>query len=237
MAHTEEIFRNDSYRRSCTATIIDVAEDAIILDRTLCYPSGGGQPGDHAVLTKEDGGIIAIIDTVYGSDGAILHKIAAAERVKIQSGDQVRVQIDWDRRYRHMRVHSCLHLLSAILPYPVTGGQIRELEGRLDFDIATPGLDKVALTKQLNDLIAADHAVTMESIDEAELDRNPGLVRTMAVAPPRGRGSVRLIRIADCDLQPCGGTHVQHCGEIGVAAITKIEKKGSRNRRVRIALS
>jgi len=134
-------------------------------------------------------------------------------------------------------MHTALHLLSAVLPYPVTGGAVGEAESRLDFDIPEAGLDKELITAELNKMILADAPVSARWITDAELEANPALVKTMAVKPPMGTGRVRLIEIAGFDLQPCGGTHVRRTGEIGPVRVTQIEKKGKQNRRVRIALA
>lgn len=237
MGKTEELFRSDSYLRACEARVMSVnALGGIVLDRTIFYPTAGGQPGDKGVIQFDNGASIEIATTLYDKEtGDIVHVPSAAPQ--IESGQAVNCALDWERRHAHMRVHTCLHLLCALLPYPVTGGSIGEGEGRLDFDIPDAGLDKDALTQELNALIARDAAISMEWIPEEELDARPELVRTMAVSPPRGSGQVRLIRIADIDLQPCGGTHVAATGEIGSATVTKIEKKGAQNRRVRIRLN
>ncbi len=150
-------------------------------------------------------------------------------------GDAVRAEIDWDKRYARMRMHTALHLLTAALPYAVTGGSVGEQDGRLDFDIPEGGLDKDAITAKLAEMIATDAGVTSRWISDAELEANPGLVKTMSVKPPVGTGQVRLIEIAGIDLQPCGGTHVRQLSEIGAVRVTQIEKKGKQNRRVRIA--
>ncbi|GAB4238644.1 MAG: alanyl-tRNA editing protein [Methyloligellaceae bacterium] len=233
---TEELFREDSYLKECAARVVGINErGGIILDRTVFYATGGGQPGDSGTLVGADGREIEIATTVYDRDsGAIVH--VPAEPADIAAGESVTCRIDWVRRHLHMRVHSCLHLLCALLPYPVTGGSIGAGEGRLDFDIPEAGLDKAALSEELNRLIERDAPIAMRWISDEELDAKPELVRTMSVQPPRGGGRVRLIEIADIDLQPCGGTHVARTSEIGPAQVTKIEKKGAQNRRVRIAL-
>lgn len=237
MGKTQELFRDDSYLRSCEARVVGVnALGGIILDRTVFYPTAGGQPGDKGLVQLDDGTSIEIATTLYDKEiGDIVH--VPSELPRIEPGQAVNCALDWERRYAHMRVHTCLHLLCALLPYPVTGGSIGEGEGRLDFDIPDAGLDKDALTQELNALIARDAPISMEWIPEEELDARPELVRTMAVSPPRSSGQVRLIRIAEIDLQPCGGTHVAATGEIGSATVTKIEKKGAQNRRVRIRLN
>ncbi|MEC9369418.1 MAG: alanyl-tRNA editing protein [Pseudomonadota bacterium] len=233
---TEELFRDDSYLRACDARVVSVSErGGILLDRTVFYPAGGGQPGDTGWLALEDGAKIAIATTVYDEERNIVHVPASADGLP-KPGANVTCQVDWDTRYPRMKVHSALHLLCAALPYPVTGGQIGDGEGRLDFDIPEAGLDKDALSQKLNELIAKDAAVTVRWITDEELDARPELVRTMAVKPPRGSGRVRLVEIDGIDLQPCGGTHVQRTGEIGKVQVTKVEKKGAQNRRIRLAL-
>jgi misacylated tRNA(Ala) deacylase len=238
---TEPLFRSDPYARSCEAQIVAVNErGGITLDRTVFYPTGGGQPGDSGVLKLSDGGEIPIATTVKGGPGdgddAIVHVPAEGSPVATV-GDRVTLELDWDRRYRHMRVHTCLHLLSSVLEYPVTGGQVGDGKGRLDFDIPEAGLDKDEITVELNRLIEADKPVTTEWISDAELAAQPELVKTMSVQPPTGAGRVRLIRVEGHDLQPCGGTHVAQTGEIGPVTVTKIEKKGRQNRRVSVSLN
>ena len=239
MAATTLLFRDDAYVQSCDATVIDVTpEGGVIVDRTVFYAQGGGQPGDQGSIVVDGGAGIAITNTVYGADRThVAHLIGtdAAQRVRV--GQAVRLELDWARRFRLMRTHTALHLLSVVLPYPVTGGAIGDGEGRLDFDIQDAGLDKAELTDRLNALIAQDAAVSDRWISDEELDANPGLVKTMSVKPPRGSGRVRLVEIAGIDLQPCGGTHVRRTGEIGSATVTDIEKKGKQNRRVRISLA
>ncbi|NKB49793.1 MAG: alanyl-tRNA editing protein [Alphaproteobacteria bacterium] len=238
---TEPLFRSEPYTRTCEAQIVAVNDrGGIILDRTLFYPTGGGQPGDSGTLKLASGPEIAIATTVKGGpdDGAdaIVH-VPAEGSATPAVGDQVTLEIDWARRHRHMRVHTCLHLLSAVLDFPVTGGQVGDSKGRLDFDIPEAGLDKDEIGAELNRLIAEDHPVAAEWISDAELAAQPELVKTMSVQPPTGAGQVRLIRVEGLDLQPCGGTHVARTGEIGPVTVTKIEKKGRQNRRVSIALN
>jgi misacylated tRNA(Ala) deacylase len=229
---TDLLFRDDAYARSCEATVTAVDGQGIQLDRTVFYPTGGGQPGDTGRLTRPDGSVVTIVNTVKG-DGPddIVHLItedAAAPAV----GETVQVEIDWDRRHRLMRMHTGMHLLSAILPYPVTGGSVGDGKGRLDFDIPEATLDKDEITAELNKLIAEDHPVAPRWVTDDELTSNPELVKTMAVKPPMGLGTVRLIDIDGLDLQACGGTHVARTGEIGAMRVRKIEKKGRQNRRV-----
>lgn len=230
---TEELFRSDAYLRDCAATVTAIDERGIQLDRTVFYPQGGGQPGDQGTLRLSDGRTCAIVDTRKGdADGEILH-VPADDSALPAVGDSVTATVDWSLRYPRMRMHTCLHLLSAVLPYPVTGGSVRDDSGRLDFDLPESP-DKEAVTAELNRLIAEDHPVSYRWISDAELDAQPELVKTMSVQPPRGQGQVRLVEIATTDLQPCGGTHVARTGEIGRVRVSKIEKKGRLNRRVNI---
>ena len=233
---TEEVFRQDAYARSCAARVTAVDEAGIRLDRTVFYPLGGGQPGDTGELSLEDGTAIRIVDTRKGgTPGEIVHVPESPVDLDL-SGTMVTARIDWDRRHRLMRMHTCLHLLCSLVAAPVTGGSVRDGSGRLDFDLPESILDKQDLTERLNRLVAEDHTVAPRWISEEELDANPSLVRTMSVAPPRGQGRVRVLDIEGVDLQPCGGTHVASSGEIGRVRVTKIEKKGRQNRRVTVVL-
>jgi len=231
------LFRDDAYLRDTSAVVTAVTPDGgIILDRTVFYANGGGQPGDRGTLTRADGGELAIATAVYGPDKTeVIHVPATPGQTLPEPGETVQLALDWDVRHRRMRMHTLLHLLSVALPYPVTGGSIGEDEGRLDFNIPDGGLDKDALTAQLAEMIATGAAVTERWITDEELLANPGLVKTMSVKPPIGSGRVRLVEIAGLDLQPCGGTHVRSLDEIGAAQVTKIEKKGQQNRRVRVS--
>lgn len=236
---TDCLFRDDSYLKDCQARVVAVTEQgAIVLDRTVFYANSGGQPGDSGSFTTSDGTRIAIETAVFtdAAKSEIAH-VAAAGSPALKPGDAVTATIDWDKRYARMRMHTALHLLSAALPYAVTGGSVGDSESRLDFDIPEAGLDKDAITAKVNEMIASNAAVTSRWISDAELEANPGLVKTMSVKPPMGTGKVRLIEIASLDLQPCGGTHVRATGEIGPVRITQIEKKGKQNRRVRLALA
>lgn len=236
---TEPLYRDDAYRQSCEAVVRAVtAQGGIVLDRTVFYAAGGGQPGDSGRLSAAGAAPIAIANAVPGETAGDIVHVAAALGAPPEPGTPVTAEIDWPRRERHMRMHTALHLLCALLPYPVTGGAVGAEESRLDFDIADAhSVEREALTEALNALVAADHPVTARWISDAELADNPGLVRTMRVKPPTGSGRVRLIAIgADgvIDLQPCGGTHVRSTGEIGRLAVAKIEKKGRLNRRIRL---
>ena len=234
---TELLFRDDAYLKSCSATVTEVSERGIRLDRTVFYPTGGGQPGDTGVLRRTDGGTIAIADARKGDSLEDVLHIPAPGSTLPAVGEAVTAEIDWNRRYRLMRMHTCLHLLCAVIPAAVTGGQISDGKARLDFDMAGEAIDKDAVTDKLNALIAADHKVEPRWITDEELQARPELVRTMSVKPPIGYGKVRLLDIAGIDLQPCGGTHIRHTAEIGRVEITKIESKGKQNRRVNIAFA
>jgi misacylated tRNA(Ala) deacylase len=236
---TEPLFRADPYLRSASGRVTGLTpEGGVILDRSLFYPTGGGQPGDSGRL-EWDGGGIEIATAVKGEAGTIV-LVPAEPGALPRLGQDLVQHLDWARRFAHMRVHTALHLLSVVVPLAVTGGAIGAGRGRLDFDMPEPPGDMAAVEAALNDLIARDLAVTEEWITEAELDANPGLVKTMSVQPPRGAGVIRLVRIADdaatVDLQPCGGTHVARSGQIGRVALGKIEKKGRQNRRVPLDL-
>lgn len=232
---TAFLFREQPYLFACSATVIALTEKGPILDRTVAYAAGGGQPGDTGVIERE-GLALPFSEARYADETrrTILHPVEGAP---FAIGEPVTVRLDSARRLRHMRIHTALHLLSVVLPYPVTGGAIGDGEGRLDFDIAEAGLDREAIAEALNALVARDLTVSERTITDAELDANPQLVKTMAVKPPRGSGLIRLVEIDGVDLQPCGGTHVARTGEIGTLAVTGIEKKGRQNRRVRIALA
>jgi misacylated tRNA(Ala) deacylase len=235
---TELLFREDAYLAEAHAEVRQVTErGGIVVDRTIFYPTGGGQPGDVGTLTRADGATLPIATAVWDDPAkSVVAHVAPDGGALPPPGERVRLAIHWPTRYARMRIHTALHLLSVALPYPVTGGSIGDGEGRLDFDIPDAGLDKDEITQRLMAMVRQDAAVTERWITDAELDANPGLVKTMAVAPPRGSGRVRLVEIAGLDLQPCGGTHVRRTGEIGEVAVTQIEKKGKMNRRVRIAL-
>ena len=229
---TEELFREDAYLKSCKASVTASDGNVVRCDRTVFYPLGGGQPGDAGTMTW-DGGSATVVDTRY-ADGDIGHLLEEGAPVP-SPGTSVELEIDWDRRYRHMRMHTAMHLLGSVLKYGVTGGNISAAKSRLDFDM-TDTVDKEAVGAALARLVAEDHAVTCRWISEEELDANPELVRTMSVQPPRGKGSIRLLEIAGVDLQPCGGTHVRSTAEVGAVRIGKVEKKGRQNRRVNIHL-
>ena len=234
-AVTEALYRDDPYATRFTARVVEVDDAGIVLDRSLFYPQGGGQPGDAGVLVAADGTRTPIRDTRRDAAGSVRHH-PAPEAALPAVGATVNGAIDWQLRYPRMRIHTCLHLLSVAIPAPVTGGAIGDGHGRLDFDLPEATLARDTVTAELNRLIAADHPVTTEWITEAELDARPELVKTMSVQPPRTGGPVRLVRIGDVDLQPCGGTHVATTAEIGAVRVRKIEKKSRHNRRVSIVL-
>ena len=237
---TDELFREDARLAECEARINAIAPEGLILDRTVFYPVGGGQAGDAGTITLSDGHVITIADTRKHKledgtfSGGILH-VAAPDHIAriaaMQAGDEVTARIDWPRRLRLMRFHTTTHLLCALVPHAVNGCSITPEYARLDFHMNDP-LDKDALTDGIARFVAKAQPVTHRWIDEAELDANPGLVRSMSVQPPRGTGRVRVIDIAGIDLQPCGGTHVGNTAEIGRVVVTKIEKKSAMTRRV-----
>jgi misacylated tRNA(Ala) deacylase len=234
---TQLIFRDDAYVRTCAARVVAVDERGIRLDRTVFYPTGGGQPGDRGVLRLADGKAIEIVDTIKG-DGAdeVIH-VLASDAAAPALGAEITAEIDWERRHRLMRMHTCLHLVCAVVPGAVTGGSVGDGRGRLDFDVPGASLDKDAIAAAVNKLVIEGHAVAPRWIDDAELEAHPELVRTMSVKPPTGAGKVRLLEIEGVDLQPCGGTHVRNTSEIGRVEITKIENKGRQNRRINIAFA
>jgi misacylated tRNA(Ala) deacylase len=233
---TEALFREDAYRTETEAAVLSSEPRGIALDRTVFYAQGGGQSGDRGTILLEDGTVLPIVNTLYDADRATILHVPAEGAALPRPGARVIARIDWDLRYKRMRAHTALHLLSVVAPYPVTGGSVGDAEGRLDFDSGEAVLDKAEVERRLNELIALDAAVSHRWIADAELEANPSLIKTMSVKPPMGTGRVRLIAIEGLDLQPCGGTHVARTSEIGPASVTGIEKKGKINRRVRIAL-
>ena len=231
---TEFVFRADSYLKSLDAVVTEVTpEGGIVVDRTIFYAASGGQLSDTGRIVADDGRVVPIINVVHpeGDKTRIVH-VAADGAPLLAVGDHVTLEIDWDRRYRLMRMHTALHLLSVVFPFPVTGGSVGEDKGRLDFDMPEVPDNLAELEARLNAMVAGHHAVTQEWITDAEMAANPGLIKTMKVKPPMGQGRVRLVRIGDVDLQPCGGTHVANTSEIGPLKLGKIEKKGAQNRRV-----
>ncbi len=236
---TELLYQDDASLRRVSATVVASAPEGVVLDRTIFYARAGGQPGDYGVL-RWDGGEMPVADTLKGEGGTVLH-VPGAGAALPPAGATVEADVDWLRRHAHMRMHTALHLLCAVLPgAAVTGGQIGADKSRLDFDLSDPP-PKDTIEAGLNALIAADHPVSLTWVDESVLDTNPELVRTLSVKPPRGSGRLRLVRVGDgetpVDLQPCGGTHVARTGEIGPVRVLKIENKGKQNRRIAIALA
>lgn len=236
---TEPLYRQDAYVRDAQSVVTGHTEEGgIIVEPALFYPTGGGQPGDSGWL-EWDGRRLAIATTVKGEDGASILVPAEPEALP-PKGAHVMQVLDWERRHKHMRVHTALHLLSVVVPLPVTGGSIGAGTGRLDFKMPEPPQDLQVLEESLNRLIDRDLPVTEGWISEDELDANPGLVKTMSVQPPRGAGRIRLVRIGtgteQVDLQPCGGTHVARTGEIGTVRFGKVQNKGKQNRRINITL-
>jgi len=230
---TEELFRDDANRVECTAVVTAVEGGTVQLDRTVFYPQGGGQAGDAGALVLADGRTLAVADTRKGAEpGQILHLLAdPADAAALATGQAVTARIDTARRQAHRRFHTATHLLCALVPHPVDGCSITAQYARLDFHMTEP-LDKQALTEGIARFVAAAQPVATRWIDDAELDANPQLVRSMSVQPPRGSGRVRLVEIAGVDLQPCGGTHVDNTAQIGAVVVTKIEKKSAQTRRV-----
>ena len=236
---TQMEFRRDAYAKSAEAKVISVTDEGgIVVDRSIFYPTGGGQPGDSGAL-EWSGGSCRVATTVKGPDDTIVLVPAEGEDVPT-AGACVTMHLDWERRYSLMRVHTALHLLSVAIPHGVTGGSISEGKGRLDFDMAEPPEDKEAIAAVINEMIATDAKIYESWITDAELDAQPDLVKTMSVQPPRGSGRIRLIQIGEdgaaLDLQPCGGTHVASLSEIGQIRLGKVEKKGRMNRRVYLHL-
>jgi misacylated tRNA(Ala) deacylase len=230
---SEELYQTDPYLRSCEARVMSADERGIVLDRTVFYAAGGGQPGDTGVLRLPDGDTIAVTDTRRDREtGELMHVLEAGAR-QPEPGQTVTAVLDWDRRYRLMRMHSCLHLMCAAIDAGVTGGQVHDGRGRLDFDMQET-LDKQDVSARLNELIRQDRRRSLRWITDEELDARPELVKTLSVQPPRGVGRVRLVEFEGLDIQPCGGTHVAATGEIGPIRVVKIEKKGRHNRRVTV---
>ena len=225
---TDELFRNNSYLKEHEVTITEVTSDGLVFDKTIFYPEGGGQPGDEGFITSGENKT-RILGTKYINQ-KLVHLVTETQDFK--KNDKVKLELDWSRRYSHMQVHTCLHLLCSIIPYPVTGGSIGDGRGRLDFDLETKP-NKEDVLNSLNKLISDDHTISISSITDDELDQNPDLVRTMSVKPPRGSGTIRMIKIGEnIDFQPCGGTHVQKTSEIKLVRSVKIENKGKMNKRI-----
>jgi misacylated tRNA(Ala) deacylase len=225
---TVELFRDDSYTKELDVIVSEVIPEGLIFDKTIFYPEGGGQPGDEGFV-KNDENKTRVLGTKYINQ-KLVHLVEETQDFK--KNDKVKLELDWSRRYSHMQVHTCLHLLCSIIPYPVTGGSIGDGRGRLDFDLETKP-NKEDVLNSLNELICDDHTISISSITDDELDQNPDLVRTMSVKPPRGSGTIRMIKIGDnVDFQPCGGTHVKKTSEIKLVKSVKIENKGKMNKRI-----
>ncbi|HEY3783648.1 MAG TPA: alanyl-tRNA editing protein [Steroidobacteraceae bacterium] len=235
---TDLLFREDAYLKTTTARVLARNERGLELDRTIFYPLGGGQPGDTGTLVRENGERIAIVDTRKGATiGSVVHVPSSPESAKAEVGEPLRLEIDWQRRYALMRLHTALHVMSCVVVAPVTGGNISSDKGRLDFDIDMTLLDAGRIERETNELIARGLETETVWITDEELDARPELVKTMSVQPPRGAGRIRLVKIPGIDLQPCGGTHVRNIGEIGAIRVVRIRNEGKHNKRVEIALA
>jgi misacylated tRNA(Ala) deacylase len=233
---TQMLFRDDAYLKTATAQVVAVGERGIELDRTIFYPLGGGQPGDTGALIRPNGQRIVIADTRKGETfDSVLH-IPAPGSALPEPGEALTLEIDWDRRYALMRLHTALHVMSCVVVAPVSGGNIAPDKARLDFDIDMNLLNAERIEQGTNELLARGTATETVWITDEELAARPELVKTMSVQPPRGAGRVRLLRIPGIDLQPCGGTHVANIGEIGAIRVVRIRNEGKRNKRVEIAL-
>jgi misacylated tRNA(Ala) deacylase len=234
---TELLFRDDAYLKSASARVVAASDTGIELDRTIFYPLGGGQAGDSGTLRRASGATLLINDTRKGTTAdSVLHLAAPGSELP-HPGETVALAIDWPRRYRLMRLHTALHLMSCVIVAPVTGGNITPDKARLDFDIDLSPLNAARIESETNALIAAAVATETAWITDAELEAQPELVKTMSVQPPRGAGRVRLLKIPGIDLQPCGGTHVANVAEIGGIRVLKIRSEGKHNKRVEIALT
>ena len=234
---TELLFRNDAYLKSATATVVAVGERGIELDRTVFYPMGGGQAGDTGSLWSATGERIEILDTRKGESADQVVHVPAPAAAQLRPGDAVRMELDWARRHRLMRLHTALHLMSCVITAPVTGGNIVPDKARLDFDTELNLLNAEQITRETNALIQRAVATATVWITDEELEAQPDLVKTMSVQPPRGAGRVRLLQIPGIDLQPCGGTHVANIAEIGGIRVLRIRSEGKHNKRVEIALT
>jgi misacylated tRNA(Ala) deacylase len=232
---TEELFREDSYLVRCDALVVALEGLNLYLDRTVLYPTGGGQPGDRGRLILGDGNALAVEETLKGAQG-IAHRLAEGSTAPTPGAPLV-AEVDWPRRHRLMRMHSAMHLLCAAVACPVTGGQVGEAKSRLDFDLQGQAVDKDEVALRIARWIAEDHPIRHYWIDADELESRPELVRTMSVRPPTTGGRVRLVEIEGVDLQACGGTHVRSTGEIGALAVGKLENKGRQNRRISLTLA
>ena len=233
---TDRIFYQDSYQKTHQSEIVAVLEDGIVMESTIFYPLGGGQPGDTGILIL-NGDEYRVTDTCFAEDRVtIVHHLNDEDLSAFNVGDRVGMVLDWERRHRHMRMHTSLHLMCHLITAQATGGSIGEAESRIDFDLQGQVVDKNNLTIEMNRLIKSQLPVTISSITDEVLAQNPGLVRTMSVQPPKGQGSIRTVTILDTDYQPCGGTHVNNTAEIGEVIVTKIKNKGKQNKRISLAL-
>ena len=233
---TEKVYYQDSYQKTHHSEVVEVLERGIILAATIFYPLGGGQPGDTGRL-QINGREYHVVDTRFAEDRTnIIHFLEEENLSAIRSGDAVDMEIDWERRHRLMRMHSSMHLMCSLISAQATGGAVGESESRLDFDLQGQVVDKEQLTAELNALVKKAIPVSIGSITDAELEQNPGLVRTMSVQPPRGQGTIRTISIENTDYQPCGGTHVRNTGEIGELLVKSLKNKGRQNKRISLAL-
>ncbi len=233
---TEKVFYQDSYQKTHSSEVVEVLDQGVVLAATIFYPLGGGQPGDSGRL-RINGREYHVVDTRFAEDRVkIIHFLEEEDLGAIHSGDAVDMEIDWERRHRLMRMHTSMHLVCSLISAQATGGAVGETESRLDFDLQGQVIDKEQLTADLNALVAKALPVSIGSITDAELEQNPGLVRTMSVQPPRGHGTVRTISIENTDYQPCGGTHVRNTAEIGELLVTGLKNKGRQNKRISLAL-
>lgn len=237
---TAKLFLEDAYKTDFKAQVTAVGDRGVQLDTTIFYATSGGQPGDTGIFIASNQNI-PVVGTVKGEALDEIWHVLGEDAPALKVGDVVTGTIDWETRHRHMRMHTCLHLLCSLIEGDVTGGSVGAEKSRLDFNISADAIDKEQLSAQLNELIAKDHPVSTEWISEEELDANPQLIRTMSVKPPSGGGRIRLVRIGTAentiDLQPCGGTHIRSTGEIGAVAIGKIENKGKQNRRISVTFA
>jgi misacylated tRNA(Ala) deacylase len=233
---TEKKFYQDSYQKTHQSEVVAVLDDGIVMESTIFYPLGGGQPGDSGVLIL-NGDKYRVTDTYFAEDRAtIIHHLSTEDLSTFKVGDSVNMALDWERRHRHMRMHTSMHLMCHLIMAQATGGSIGETDSRIDFDLQGQVVDKDNLTNEMNRLINSKLAVTIGSITDEALALSPGLVRTMSVQPPKGQGSIRTVTILDTDYQPCGGTHVNNTAEIGEVIVTKIKNKGKQNKRISLAL-
>ncbi|MFA7096755.1 MAG: alanyl-tRNA editing protein [Gammaproteobacteria bacterium] len=232
MQKTHMLFEEDQYKRQASARVALSNDEGIVLDATVFYPVGGGQPGDQGHLLLPDGRELRIVDTVRSQSNPFMIVHIPEQPITLPPGMEVMAHIDWERRYRHMRMHTCLHLLCAVVRAPVTGCGISADKGRLDFDLPEPTVDKEAITEQLNALIGCEIPVHTRWVDEKELESSPRVVSASSINTPQYDRKVRLVEVQGIDVQPCGGTHVSNTAEIGIVRCQKIEKKSRHNRRI-----